>query len=81
MAPFRALLEERLARLETTDRINPVQSLAQETGISYRRLFSILKDQERMSFDTADKIVTRLKGPMLWHSDPTLVRIYRTVKL
>lgn len=51
------------------------------TGLSLRRLWGILNEQECVSFDIADRIVTYILGPMAWHEDEELRRIYESVDL
>jgi hypothetical protein len=80
-APFRAILNRRISELKDTDVSDPHMSTAKEAQISDRLLRRIMKGQELIEFDTADKIVTHLEGPMSWHERPSLRQVYYAANL
>lgn len=82
-APFRRILQAKLEGLENNDEIVQMRHhLSMRTGVSERILYRILKgEQENISFDNADGIVTGILGPMAWHEDETLSEIYRRVDM
>lgn len=81
-APFVPILLKRKEELEQSESPGPLAELQREIGISERLLRRILNaGQEQISFDTADRIVTYLVGPMAWWTDETLNEIYMSVDL
>lgn len=81
-APFRAILAKRLEEFRTLDIPNPNAQLALDVGLSSRGLLRILNgQQEKVEFDTADRIVTRVLGPLAWHEDESLSEMYWTADL
>jgi hypothetical protein len=81
--PFRNILSARLDELRETEHIlDPNAQLCEEVGIAERIVRRVLKgEQPTVSFDHADKIVTRILGPMAWHEDEELHRIYSSIDL
>lgn len=80
--PFRAILADRLLELQQVVTISdPTEQLATESGLRPRMILRILRGQERISFDNADRIVTNILGPMAWHEDDELRGIYNSVDL
>lgn len=81
-APFVAILEHRYEQLQEMGVEAPRDTLIHETGISERNLYRLMYGgQKEMSFDNADRVVTRILGPMAWYSDPELNEIYVNVDL
>lgn len=56
-----------------------IQPVAKALGITERRIRDILQ-KERITFDLADRIITRL-DVLAWHLDPELNKIYNSVPL
>lgn len=81
--PFTAILEKRLAELQQIITISdPNTQLAHEVELGVRTILRLIKRQQvKISFDNADKIVTRILGPMAWYEDEELNRIYESVDL
>lgn len=80
--PFRAMLAKRLEQLEAAEVEAPVLTLEGETGVGERIARRVLDENtQNVAFDTADRIVTRLEGPMAWYTDPELREIYMAVDL
>jgi hypothetical protein len=81
--PFRKILADRLAEIEdNTEITDPKAQIAKEAGLSERLVRRILKgEQDTLSFDNADRIVTRVVGPMAWHEDEELSGIYESLDL
>ena len=78
MAPFRRLLNE---YIEERGEEFEIQELDEKTGLSARLIWRILNEDGNIEFDTADAIVTKLVGPLRWHTDPELSAIYQAVDL
>ena len=69
-APFAELLEERV-------RITGVTETARFVGLDEKLVRNIINGAvKNIHFSSADKIVTRLYGPMRWYEDPVLEEIY-----
>lgn len=83
-APFRRLLEKHSREVVPDghdENLPGTSALADMCGLPQRRIWGILNGQETIAFDVADKIVTRLVGPMLWWEDEELNEIYMSVDL
>jgi hypothetical protein len=81
-APFVEILNQRYRELVAAETSDPRGALVHETGVAERIMRRILTgEQDTLSFDNADRIVTRLLGPMEWHTDPVLSEIYEAVDL
>lgn len=81
-APFVRILEKRFDELVRAEAVAPRETLLAETGIAERVMRRALTgEQDRISFDNADRIVTRLLGPMAWYTDPVLNEIYESVDM
>lgn len=82
VGPFKRILSNRLEELQGVIDINdPAEQLVRESGLSQRMIQRIMKGQEKISFDNADKVVTNILGPMAWHEDRELNAIYESVDL
>jgi hypothetical protein len=80
--PFVAILKKRHLELVAAGVPDPKETLVREAGIAERIMRRVLDgEQDTLSFDNADRIVTRLLGPMEWHTDPVLSEIYEAVDL
>lgn len=83
--PFRQIMLDRLETLERQwndpARRGARRALAFELGVTDRFVYCILSGQQCVSFDTADKIVTRILGPMAWFEREELNEIYMSVDL
>ena len=75
-APFARIIEERLEQNILADVDDPVSTIASQVGVTARVIYSIKSGQKSLEFDTADRIVTYLVGPMAWHEDDELHQIY-----
>lgn len=76
-APFRAILMQHMEQ-------NGVELLAvaDRLGITSRSLYRITShEQDFISFDLADLIVTTLLGPFSWHEDDELRALYMAADL
>lgn len=81
-APFVAILNQRYRELVAEEVLAPREALVSETGVAGRIMRRVLTgEQDTLSFDNADRIVTSLLGPMEWHTDPVLSEIYEAVDL
>jgi hypothetical protein len=81
-APFAPLIEARIQDLSLRGVQDPIEDVARETGVAQRIIWGVRNgSQQNLDFRNADKIVTKLAGPMLWHTDPVLNEIYLNVDL
>lgn len=81
-APFKAILERRIEELERDPLCGDSSNqLAFELGVGTRTLYRFLNEVQEMRFDTADRIVTRILGPMAWYTDEALHEIYMSTNL
>lgn len=81
-APFVSILNRRYRELVAAETSDPREALVRETGVSARVMRRVIAgEQDTLSFDNADRIVTRLLGPMEWRTDPVLSEIYEAVDL
>ena len=81
LVPFRALLRE---YLENEGEDSEIGNLVELLGVSGRRqLYRLLSEEGKqfIEFDLADRIVTRLRGPMEWITDPELAELYESANL
>lgn len=67
--PFQKILRKHAERIGQ-------DGIALRIGLSERRVTQIINHGQWIQFDTADKIVTLLEGPMAWWEDDELNRIY-----
>ena len=81
VAPFREILLRRLNELEQSGEAAPRAALAKQARITTRAVLRTLLEQEYLNFDTADKIVTHIEGPMAWHEREDLNELYWSVDL
>lgn len=80
--PFRRILRSKLEQYEREhDATTATERLSIETGIPPRGIYRILEEQKHVGFDAADRIVTRLRGPMAWHTDEELHEIYMSADM
>lgn len=76
-APFRKIIEDRIAQLEAAEDEAPIQQISFETGLAEITIYEIRSlRRKEVEFPTADTVVTKILGPMAWHSDPELREIY-----
>jgi hypothetical protein len=84
VAPFRQILIDAMEkrREDYSDDPQVTEFIADKARISTRVLYRLLnEEQETLAFDKADGIVTGILGPMAWHEDETLSRIYQEADL
>lgn len=83
--PFVNIVKRRLEVLRGTVPevdVNAMGSVAFELGVGERTVQTLLySDSNEITFEMADRIVTKLEGPMLWHEDHELSSIYWSVNL
>lgn len=80
--PFARIIKRRIEVLKKLDTVDPVQDVSRETGVVEQIVYKLRRgNQKRISFNNADKIVTKLIGPMSWHTDPELNEIYLNTDL
>jgi hypothetical protein len=81
--PFRSILNARLDELNEKEYVlDPNAQLCEEVGIGERIVRRLVRgEQPTVSFDHADKIVTKILGPMAWHEDEDLHQIYSSIDL
>lgn len=58
---------------------SPIEAVEFESGIERKKLFTILRGEGYVLFDTADKLLTALDLTHLWYEDENLALIYRLI--
>lgn len=56
-----------------------LRELSTATGVAERRLYDIMRTQEKVSFPVADRILTGMGLALEWHQNETLHQIYESV--
>lgn len=87
--PFRRLVERFIEQnsrstegdLDDAAMYNPINQLADATGITTRSITRIRRESQWIEFDTADKIVCAVAGGQLWQQDPELRELYYAADL
>lgn len=82
--PFRRLLKRRIevydaeygTDAEGLGTLSGKMIVANETGLNVRQIDRVLNESQIIEWGTADAIVTRTEGAMLWHTDPELHQIF-----
>lgn len=79
-APIRRLLKDEVRSL-SIQCDDPIPQMSFRSGVSEKLIRRILHGQKHVEFNTADAIITRIFGPMLWHEDGELKALYEGADL